>query len=106
MNNEIPLYSPDGELIDWIRQKRMDRLIAAEMVMVVRTRKGEIRRLVLRRGADDPTPNSIADYIGTRYSFQERLDDGRRVWTLRRLGKRDELRSLFAGVMTERMAQA
>jgi len=104
MNNKIPLYSSDGELIDWIGPRRTQRLMAAELVTVVRTRKRDIRRLVLRRGADDPTPNSIADYIGTRYIFRERLDSGRFVWALRRLGKNDELRPLFASAVTENMA--
>jgi hypothetical protein len=39
MNNQIPLYSSVGELLDWLGQKRVDRVIAADMVAVVRTRK-------------------------------------------------------------------
>jgi hypothetical protein len=104
MNNQIPLYSPDGELLDWIEQKRMERLVAADLVMAVRTRKGEIRRLVLRRGADDPKPNCIADYLGTCYSFRERLDSGRLVWALKKLGKGDRLRPIFQQVVADCLA--
>jgi len=106
MNNETPLYSSDGELVDWIGQKRMDRLIATDLVTAVRTRKGDIRRLVLRRGADDPTPNCIADYLGTPYSFRERLDSGRLVWELKRLGKGDKLRPIFQQVVTDCLANS
>ena len=106
MHDEIPLYSPDGELLDWIGQKRVERLLAAELVMAVRTRKGDIRRLVLRRGPDDPTPTCLADYLGTRYSFRERLDSGRLVWTLRKLGKDDKLRPIFRQVVTDCMANS
>jgi len=106
MQNEIPLYSPDGELIDWIGSKRVERLLAAELVMAVRSRKGDIRRLVLRRRADDPTRMCIADYLGTRYSYRERLESGRLVWALRRLGKGDTLRPIFEKVVTDCLANS
>ena len=106
MQNEIPLYSPNGELIDWIGRKRVERLLAAELVVAVRSRKGDIRRLVLRRTADDPSPTSIADYLGTRYSFRERLDSGRLVWALRRLGQGDTLRPIFEKVVTDCLANS
>jgi hypothetical protein len=104
MDNQIPLYSSDGELLDWIGQKRVDRLIAADMVAVVHTRKGKIRRLNLRQRPDGPTPNCIADYIGTRYSFRERLDNGRIVWSLKKLGEGDKLRPIFRQVVNDCLA--
>ena len=101
---EIPLYSYDGALIAWITQQRMNRLEALGLARVVRHKKGTINRAVMHHRAGDPKPTRLAEYLGTRYSFREHLDDGHICWRLRRLGKSDELRPIFLQVVTDCVA--
>ena len=75
-----------------------------QLIWTRMTRKGKIRRLNLRPRPDDPTPNCIADYIGTRYSFRERLDNGHIVWSLKKLGEGDKLRPIFRQVVNDCLA--
>jgi hypothetical protein len=101
MKELIPLYSFDGALGDWITEKRLDRLVALNLVTVVRTRKGKVKRAVLRQRASDPKLSKPSDYAGTRYSYQEHLESGHAVWTLRRLGKKGQFRSVFLQVVID-----
>ena len=49
MDREIPLYSYDGQLLQWIDAKRLDRLVSIDRISrVVRHRKGRIARAILR----------------------------------------------------------
>ena len=48
----------------------------------------------------------LEDYLGTRYSFREHLDNGYIAWTLRRLGKGDEFRPIFLRVVTVCLSEA
>jgi|SRR5579884_660422 hypothetical protein len=102
---KIPLYTADNELRDWITEGRLSRLQRAGLIArVVRHRKGYINRAVMFRRPGEGRPAQVSDYIGTRYSFQEHLDNGRFCWRLRRLGRGDELRPIFLTVVTECMA--
>jgi len=105
VNNQIPLYTTDGELADWVSEQRLARLEAAGLIArVVRHPKGHINRAILfRRECDGPMMN-IRQYMGTRYSFREHLDNGRLCWKLRQLGRGNELRPIFLAVLTECMA--
>jgi hypothetical protein len=85
MQNGIPLYTMDGELQDWISEKRMVWLERLELVRVVRHKKGHVARCILRQRGPGPKPIKLADYLGTRYSFRERLDNGLLCWRLRSL---------------------
>jgi hypothetical protein len=101
MQGLIPLYSADLELKDWISPQRMNRLVALDLVSVVRSRKGTVKRVIQRRRASDGRPFQPADYLGTRYSHQEHLDNGYITWALKRLGKGDELRPVFLRVVSD-----
>jgi hypothetical protein len=90
MQTEIPLYSSDGELRDWITQDQAAHLHRLGLIHVARRRKGRISRCVFLRRPGDPCPMRLAEYLGTRYSFCEHLDNGHRCWRLRRLDGRDE----------------
>jgi hypothetical protein len=101
MNGLIPLYGSDLDLHDWVSPQRAARLVALDLVQAVRSRTGEIKRLVFRRRPSDATPVHLADYLGTHYSFRERLENGCRCWRLRRLGRGNELRPAFLTVVAE-----
>ncbi|MCX6620642.1 MAG: hypothetical protein NTY38_06120 [Acidobacteria bacterium] len=105
MQTEIPLYKADGELCDWITPARMDRLEKLELIQIVRHKKGHVSRCILRQRPGDPPPARLADYVGTRYSFREHLENGHLCWRLRRLGREDELRPIFMQVVTDCLAR-
>ena len=48
-------------------------------------------------------PVTVARLRGKAYSHREHLANGKTTWTLRRLGKRDELRPLFLQVVADCM---
>ena len=98
---EFPLYTFDGALIAWISQARINRLEKLGLARVLRHKKGTINRVVMHQRAGEPRPTALRDYLGTRYSFREHLEDGHVAWELRRLGKGDELRPIFLRVVTE-----
>jgi hypothetical protein len=101
MPKGIPLYSSDGELRDWITDERLKRLERLQMIRVVRHKKGHVARCILRARPGDPQPMTPGDYLGTRYSFREHLDNGRMAWSLKKLGHGDELRPIFLQVVSD-----
>jgi hypothetical protein len=105
MQTEIPLYKFDGELCDWITPARMARLEKLDLIQIVRHKKGHVSRCVLRQRPGDPPPAQLTDYIGTRYSFREHLENGHICWRLRRLGRGQELRPIFLQVVTDCLAR-
>jgi hypothetical protein len=105
VNHRIPLYNADGELADWVSEQRLARLEAAGLIArVVRHPKGHINRAILFRRPGEGAAVELRQYLGTRYSFREHLDNGRLCWKLRRLGCGDELRPIFLAVVAECMA--
>jgi hypothetical protein len=105
MQTEIPLYKHDGELCDWITPARMARLEKLDLIQIVRHKKGHVSRCILRQRPGDPPPARLTDYIGTRYSFREHLENGHICWRLRRLGRDHELRPIFLQVVTDCLAR-
>lgn len=108
MAARIPVYRADGRLHDQVTERGLERLEAAGLIArVVRHRKGHINRaiLVMRPGEE---PMRRTAYLGTRYSFEDRLEHGR-CWDLKRLGGArwgtnyapDEVRSIFLQVVTD-----
>lgn len=102
MNHRIPLYTADGDLADWISEQRLTRLQSAGLIArVVRHRKGRVNRAILFRHPADGAAVELRQYLGTRYSFREHLDNGRLCLRLRRLGRGDELRPFFLQVLLD-----
>lgn len=101
MPKGIPLYTAAGELCDWITEQRMTRLDKLGLIQVVRHKKGRVSRCLIRQRPGDPEPMKPSDYVGTRYSFREHLDNGHIAWTLKQLGHGDELRPVFLQVVTD-----
>jgi len=91
MKPAIPLYTAEGELYDWISEQRMDRLDRLGQIQIIRHKKGRVARCFLLRRLEDPKPVRLTSYLGKRYSFRERLDNGRCCWSLRRLDQGDGL---------------
>jgi hypothetical protein len=112
-NKTIPLYSHDGALVQWVDQKRLDQLVSRGQIARTVARKGHVNRAVLHRLAGDSKAITLRDYVGTKYSFQQRLSDGHRCYRLRALGDNpradernlapEEVRSIFAGVLMDRL---
>ena len=63
----------------------MARLDGLGLIRIVKHKKGRVSRCILLPRTGDPRPIRLLAYLGTRYSYLERLDCGRAVWTLRKL---------------------
>lgn len=97
----IPLYNADGELQDKITEQRLKRLDSLGLIArVVRHPKGHVNRAVMFRRESEGRGASVADCLGTQYSFREHIEGGHIAWTLKRLGHGDELRPEFLQVVT------
>ena len=101
MHDLIPLYSADGELQDWISSQRMARLEKLGLIRIVKHRKGRVSRCILQRRPGDPSSTKLSAYLGTRYSYLERLDSGRLVWALRKLREGEGVPAAFLQLITE-----
>lgn len=110
MQNQIALYNADGELIDRISARRLEKLqTLGRIARVVRHRKGHINRAIQVRLPGEGRAMQPADYIGTRYSSRQRLDQGRVCWRLRALGDKPsetdlapaEVRPMFLRVLLD-----
>jgi hypothetical protein len=115
VERNIAVYTRDGALVQWIDEKRAQRLIASGSVArVVRRRRPErIMRITLHQRPGEARPSLLSDYIGTKYSFQQHLGDGHKCYRLRSLGdnpreERDlapeEVRPIFMRVVTDCLA--
>jgi hypothetical protein len=115
MERNIALYSYDGELLQWIDLGRFHRLAGLDrFARVVRTRKGQIRRVTLRPMPGEWKPSLLSDYDGTKYSFRHHLDDGHCPFRLRALGENrndeeyylapEEARPIFLRVLLDCIA--
>ena len=101
MKDLITLYTADGELHDWISEQRMARLDKVGLIRIVKHKKSRISRCILLRRPDDPQPIKLSAYLGTRYSYLERLESGRKVWALRKLGKDAAPPAIFLQIVIE-----
>ncbi len=116
MERDIAVYSCDGELIQFMDEKRVQRLMqCGRVARIVKNRLGRIKRATLHLMAGEPKPSSLRDYIGTKYSFLQPLADGHRCYRLRSLGdnprdERDlapqEVRPIFLRVVTDCMSSS
>ena len=80
---------------------------------VVTHRKGYVNRAFLMPLLGEPKPSTLCDYVGTKYSFRERLAGGHVAYRLRSLGESayasesnlapDEVRPIFLRVILDCM---
>lgn len=84
----------------------MRRLDALGLIRIVRHRKGHVSRCIMHKRPGDPEPVKPSDYLGTRYSFREHLDNGHLCWRLKRLGRGKELRPIFLAVVADFLQRA
>lgn len=86
----IPLYSFDGKYETRLSLSATISRLTAGTIIVIRDRKGNIRRA--ERRAEDGSVDTASLRGGTKYSYREHLKDGHACYDLRRLdGKRDGL---------------
>jgi hypothetical protein len=87
--NQVPIYSADGRPLGFRSHEAAQRLLHAGFVTAVPGRKGHIKALfLLREDGSNPVQPDLK--VGTRYSYQQHLDSGRRCWKLKKLDGRDD----------------
>ena len=105
-NKQIPLYSADGRCVGWRSLEAAQKMVVAGFWKPSYGRKGHLKAVWL--GRDDGTsPVETNPRAGTRYSFLQTLDSGRRCWKLRQVSGRDDdgaavtTRGVFLQVVTD-----
>jgi hypothetical protein len=117
MQRDIAVYSADGELLQWVDQRRFQRLAEyGRIARVVKTRAGRVKRATLHPIAGEPRPSLLSDYNGTKYCFRQQLEDGHQCFRLRALGDNrndgehylgpEEVRPIFMRVLLDCLAPA
>src|SRR5690242_13165013 len=107
--HRIPYYAPDGSPLGFRSIEAAKRLVDGGFVTPSYGRKGHLKAIWLRK-ADGGSPVETNTTSGTQYSFQQRLDSGKRCWKLRRLDLRDEdgalvsTRGVFLQVVSDCLA--
>jgi hypothetical protein len=87
--DQIPFYAPDGSSMGFRTHEAAKRLIAGGYVKPAYGRKGYLKAIFLNQ-KDGGNPVETHPRAGTRYSFLQNLDSGRRCWKLRRVDGRDD----------------
>ncbi len=80
----IPLYAADGRCVAWRSLEDAQYRVATGFYRPSYGRKGHLKAVWLLRD-DRTSPVEAQVAAGTRYSYLERLDCGRRCWKLRRV---------------------
>jgi len=88
-DKQIPYYSSDGTSLGFRSEEAARRLIEGGYVKPSYGRKRHLRAIWLQP-EDGSNPVSAHAPSGTRYSFPQNLDSGRRCWKHRRLDRRDD----------------
>ena len=86
---QVPYYASDGTPLGFRSAEAANRLVAGRFVQPSYGRKGHLKA-IWARTEDGSSPVEARPHSGTRYSFPENLDSGRRCWKLRRLDRRDD----------------
>jgi hypothetical protein len=107
-NARVPVYSLDESLVGHYSPAQVERLLSTRRVKVIRSRKGEIRRIYLLENA---RISSISDYQGQRYSHNHASDhpnplyqNPENVWAFRYLSRKD--RPVFKAVLDSVVTEA
>ena len=87
----IPVYRADHSLYAHVSQQGLEGLQSAGLVArVVRSRKGDIKRVSLFGQPGEPGATPHGAYLGTRYSFREQVESGSQYWQHKRHARKDE----------------
>ena len=63
MERNIPIYSHDNELLEWVDEARLVRLEKrGRVARMVKTRTGRVVRVQLHRMPGEPRPSFLRDY--------------------------------------------
>jgi len=107
-NQTIPFYGPDGTSLGYRTPEAAERLVANGYVKPALGRKGHLKAIFLQE-EDGSNPVTTHAQTGTRYSFLQSLESGRRCWKLRGVDGRDDdgvpvsTRGVFQQVLVECM---
>ncbi len=99
LKEEYPLYNAEGTRLGFRSREAVQRLLSMHLVRPVYGRKGHLKAIFLptvdgSHPVQRPKP-------GTKYSFKEYFDTGTIAWTLKKLGRGEELRPLFEQVVAD-----
>ena len=87
--NDIPIYAADGTPLGFRSLEAAHRLLANGYVKPSYGRREQLRALwLLKEDGGNPVETRVR--TGTRYSFVQHLDNGRRCWKLRRVDGKDD----------------
>ena len=100
MEKPIPYYDAEGKPRGFRTLEAARRLLANEVVTASYGRKGHLKAIFLRK-TDGGNAVQAEITPGTKYSFRQHLDSGHIAWSMRRLGKGNELRPIFLAVLTD-----
>lgn len=95
----IPCYE-NGAMVGYRTPEAARALVKRGVADLIINRKGYIRAIFIRPTGELPTVIQQPP-LPNRYSFLQGLEDGHQVWTLKKLGKGDELRPAFVQVVTD-----
>jgi hypothetical protein len=105
-SDQIPYYAADGTALGFRSLATALLHIADGLVKPSYGRKGHLRAIwVPKDDGTDPVEGNAR--TGTRYSYLQNLDSGRRCWNLRPVDQRDEngtvvrMRGVFLQVVTD-----
>ncbi len=104
----IPLYTEDGHIACMRSPESVKRLLDLDRITVIRDRKGNIRRGFFRR-CDGSSALRPTIYVGTKYSFNQRVGERGKIWDLKKLAPSndsweyapEDIRPMFLTVLRE-----
>lgn len=105
MEKTIAYYDAEGRPRGFRTLEAARRLITNEIATACYGRKRHIKAIFMRK-ADGGNAVQAQAAPGTKYSFREHLDSGHVAWSMRRLGKGNELRPIFLAVLTDCLVQS
>jgi hypothetical protein len=93
MQDSIPTFGADGRRLRSYSLPAVERLLSLSKVVVRRNRRGRITSACFRP-TDGANPLRLTALMGTRYSYQQQLDE-HRAWSHRRLIQRQDVEALM-----------
>lgn len=93
----IPTFAATGKRIRDYSPSAIARLLALDLIVVERYRRGAIKRAHFRpQGGANPVKAHA--HMGTHYSYEQPLPSGRYAWTHKPLLQEQEIEALFGEI--------
>lgn len=94
-NAMIPFYGRDGASLGFRELEAATRLVANGQAVPVLGRKGHLKAIHMPH-ADGGNPIREKPSAGTPYSFRQKLNGGRRCWSLQPVDAKDDTGALVS----------